>query len=296
MNKRTRIKTTLDSLFTGGKYSSNEPAAQPAESVKKPKSTGQAKKTRISKRVQGDDAPKTEQPAQKLVINPETPLPVKKPVEPTAVEPVIASQELPVGRILEKPVEETSMPQEKLTESAIPSTKPEKQSDEDQVQKNTESIDLTARGKREDEEQLVIFMLAQETYGVNIHAVESIIKLQPITEVPRSANFILGVTNLRGTVIPVLDLRKRFNMCPCENSANSRIIIVNAEGAKVGILVDEVDEVLKVSRDAIQPPPAMATTVDSAFINGIARIEERLIILLNLEKVLISSSRQYNRN
>jgi len=129
---------------------------------------------------------------------------------------------------------------------------------------------------------------------VTIHAVESIIKLQAITEVPRTAAFILGVTNLRGTVVPVVDLRKRFNLTSNENTPNTRIVIVNAEVGKVGIVVDEVTEVLKVPREAVQPPPPMSTTIESAFINGIARIADKLVILLDLEKVLASSTKQHN--
>jgi purine-binding chemotaxis protein CheW len=95
--------------------------------------------------------------------------------------------------------------------------------------------------------------------------------------------------------VPVLDLRKRFNLPSSDNTSNTRIVIINAEGAKVGIVVDEVTEVLKVGRNSIQPPPPMSTTVESAFINGIARINDRLVILLDLEKVLAASSRQFNR-
>ncbi|NMB53292.1 MAG: purine-binding chemotaxis protein CheW [Leptolinea sp.] len=196
---------------------------------------------------------------------------------------------------MEKPVEKNPVPQNNLSENATGLPAAEKKKIEEEVQKITREIDLSEQTLSGDEEHLVIFSLDREHYGVNIHAVESIIKLQAITEVPRSASFILGVTNLRGTVVPVLDLRKRFNMCACENTTNSRIIIVNAEGSKVGILVDEVAEVLKVARESIQPPPPMSTTIDSAFINGIARIGDRLVILLDLEKVLISSSRQHNR-
>jgi purine-binding chemotaxis protein CheW len=296
MNKKTRIKTTLDSLFTGGKYSSGEPAAMPLEPVKKSKPPKQAKKTKSPELVQDEIAKKPEQPKQELIESVRTVVPVEKPIEAVLAQPVtVTKEELPIREGLETLVEKTELPQEKTIEPVTPSSVPEMKNTEELVQKMAKNIDRASQIQNGDDEQLVIFMLSKETYGVNIHAVESIIKLQTITEVPRSAAFILGVTNLRGTVVPVLDLRKRFNMCPCENSINSRIIIVNAEGSKVGILVDEVDEVLKVSRDAIQPPPAMATTIDSTFINGIARIEDRLIILLDLEKVLISSTRQHHR-
>ena len=136
------------------------------------------------------------------------------------------------------------------------------------------------------ENQLVVFMLAKEHYGVRIAAVESIIKLQPITAVPCSPAFVEGVTNLRGRVLPVIDLRKRFNLPAEESTRDTRIVVVEMNSTLVGMIVDSVSEVLRAPAESIEPPSPIMTTVDSAFITGIAKVGEQLIILLDLEKVL----------
>ncbi|MCI0519296.1 MAG: chemotaxis protein CheW [Chloroflexi bacterium] len=136
------------------------------------------------------------------------------------------------------------------------------------------------------ERQLVVFELANEHYGVDIAAVESIIKMQSITAVPHAPDFVEGVTNLRGSVLPVVDLRKRFALDHAEATKNSRIVVVAIEGVKVGMIVDGVSEVLRVAEDAVEPPPPMVATIDTAFIVGIAKLEGKLVILLDLARVL----------
>jgi purine-binding chemotaxis protein CheW len=134
--------------------------------------------------------------------------------------------------------------------------------------------------------QLVVFDLANEHYGVDIAAVESIIKMMPITVMPHAPSFVEGVINLRGSVLPVIDMHKRFSLPPAEESKNTRIIVVTMNGVKVGMIVDAVSEVLRIPQDSIEPPPPMVTTVDSAFITGIAKVGEQLVILLDLGRVL----------
>lgn len=136
------------------------------------------------------------------------------------------------------------------------------------------------------ENQLVVFKLANEHYGVDIAAVEGIIKMQTITAVPHAPRFVEGVTNLRGTVLPVVDMRRRFGLPADEETKDTRIIVVEMEGITVGMIVDAVQEVMHVPVEDIEPPAPMITTVDSAFITGIAKVENRLIILLDLAKVL----------
>jgi len=136
------------------------------------------------------------------------------------------------------------------------------------------------------EHQLVVFELGKEHYGVDISAVESIIKMQPITVVPHTPSFVEGVTNLRGSVLPVIDLRKRFGLSLDDISKNSRIVVIALGKTKVGMIVDAVSEVLSIPEDAIEPPPPMVTSVDTTFIIGIAKIETKLVILLDLSKVL----------
>ena len=136
------------------------------------------------------------------------------------------------------------------------------------------------------EQQLVVFDLANEIYGVDIGAVQSIIKMEPVTVVPRAPAFVEGVINLRGTVLPVLDLRLRFGLAADEATKDTRIVVVEIGGTEVGMVVDGVSEVLRVADTEIEPPSPVVTTVDSAFITGIAKVDDRLIILLDLTKVL----------
>ena len=136
------------------------------------------------------------------------------------------------------------------------------------------------------EQQLVVFELANEFYGINIAMVESIIKMQAITQLPQTPAYVKGVTNLRGSVLPVIDLRTRFALEPKEDSRQTRIMIVTMGNIKAGIIVDAVSEVLRVAGDSVEPLPPMINSVDSAFLKGIVRLENRLIIMLELNKVL----------
>jgi purine-binding chemotaxis protein CheW len=140
--------------------------------------------------------------------------------------------------------------------------------------------------------QLVVFNIGNESYGVEIDTVESIIKMQEITKLPHAPEFVEGVTNLRGTVVPIIDLRKRFGLESEEPTRETRIMIANMNDTHVGMVVDSVTQVVRISTDAIEPPPQMSITVDSAFIKGIAKLDNMLIILLDLKKVLSIEERQ----
>jgi purine-binding chemotaxis protein CheW len=141
------------------------------------------------------------------------------------------------------------------------------------------------------ENQVVIFQLENEYYGVNIAAVESIIKMQAITHMPHSPTFVEGVTNLRGKVLPVIDLRKRFNLPVQEITKDNRIVVVAVGETEIGMIVDNVSEVLTIQDTDIEPTPRMVTTVDSTFVTGIAKLEGRLVILLDLAEVLSSQEK-----
>jgi purine-binding chemotaxis protein CheW len=136
------------------------------------------------------------------------------------------------------------------------------------------------------EHQLVVFELSNEFYGINIAVVESIIKMQDITQLPQTPIYIKGVTNLRGTVLPVIDLRIRFGLETQKDTKQTRVIIVTMGDVKVGLMVDGVSEVLRISDELIEPLPSMINSVNSDFLKGIVRLEDRLIILLEVGKVL----------
>jgi purine-binding chemotaxis protein CheW len=136
------------------------------------------------------------------------------------------------------------------------------------------------------EEQLVVFTLADESYGVDIATVHEIIRMQHITKVPRAPEYVEGVTNLRGRVIPVVDLRHRFGLAITEHSAGTRIVVVEIGDQTIGMVVDGVSEVLRITAECIEPPSPVVSTIDSDYIRGIAKLENRLVILLSLDKVL----------
>lgn len=136
------------------------------------------------------------------------------------------------------------------------------------------------------ERQLVVFDLNEEAYGVDIGAVREIIRMQEITKVPRTPEFIEGVINLRGKVIPVIDLRARFSMPSTEQTDEHRIVVVDVEGQDIGMVVDSVTEVSRVPQSSIEPPSAVITTDDSGYLTGIVKTDEKLIILLDIARVI----------
>jgi len=141
--------------------------------------------------------------------------------------------------------------------------------------------------------QLVVFELAGEAYGVRIDQVREIIRVPAITEVPQTPEFVEGVINLRGGVIPVIDLRRRFGMGPWPEGAERRkIIVVEMAGKTLGIGVDGVSDVLQIDRSTIEPPSPYLVTVDSRYIVGLAKHRDDLIILLDLDAVLSLDERE----
>lgn len=136
------------------------------------------------------------------------------------------------------------------------------------------------------EEQLVVFQLAGETYGVNIGSVHEIIRMQEITKVPRTPDFVEGVINLRGRIIPVIDLRKRFYLPLQEKTQSSRIIVIEMDSVTVGMIVDSVSEVIRLPLNEIEPAPPMVGGVDATYLRGVGKREKGLIVLLDLNQVL----------
>jgi len=146
-----------------------------------------------------------------------------------------------------------------------------------------------AGGQELSEVQLVTFMLGAEESGVPISQIQEIDRLGKITKVPKAAEFIEGITNLRGEVIPVLDTRKRFELEAKASDDRTRIIIVDIGGVKTGLVVDSVREVLNLAKKDIAPPPeAIGSGIDQQFISGIGKVDQgkRMIVLLDMEKIL----------
>lgn len=136
-----------------------------------------------------------------------------------------------------------------------------------------------------EELQLVIFRLAQEEYGLSITKVQEINRLVPITKLPQTPAFMEGIINLRGRIIPVIDLRKRFQLAAAEHSEDTRIIIVEVRGQTVGIIVDAVNEVVRLESGSVEPPPA-TFVLDAQYIQGVGKLDGRLLILLNIDQII----------
>ena len=137
-----------------------------------------------------------------------------------------------------------------------------------------------------DEIQLVVFSLGREEFAVEVTQVREIMRMEEITRMPKSPDFVEGIINLRGQIIAVVELAKRLNLEAGERSGDTRIIVVEAEDIKVGMIVDSVSEGLRVSADAVEPSPTLATDVAAAYLRGVVKQDNRLIILLDLTKVL----------
>jgi purine-binding chemotaxis protein CheW len=136
------------------------------------------------------------------------------------------------------------------------------------------------------EAKVIVFRLKDEEYGVEVHQVKSIEKLEHITRVPRTPEFVKGVINLRGVVTPIIDLRKRFDLEESEYTESTRIIIVAVGELEVGLIVDAANDVIDIPVDAVEPPPEVVGGVEAAYLRGVAKLDKRLLILLNLDKVL----------
>jgi len=134
--------------------------------------------------------------------------------------------------------------------------------------------------------QLVSFNIGSEEFGVDILKVQEINRMVEITKVPQAPHYVEGVINLRGKVIPVIDLRKRFNLEVKEHDKDTRIVVVDINNNIMGMIVDAVSEVLRLPADTIEPPPELVTGVNSEYIKAVAKLEDRLLIFLDLSKVI----------
>lgn len=133
--------------------------------------------------------------------------------------------------------------------------------------------------------KFLTFFLDEEEYGLEILKVHEIMGMLPITRVPRTPEAVRGVINLRGKVIPIVDLRVRFRM-PGEDVAETCIIVVQVRGALIGVVVDRVSDVIAIAADDIEPPPEFGADVDTRYLLGLAKAGERVRLLLDIDRVL----------
>ncbi|MEM9066237.1 MAG: chemotaxis protein CheW [Planctomycetota bacterium] len=141
-----------------------------------------------------------------------------------------------------------------------------------------------------DQLQFVTFEVAGEEFAVDILSVHEINRMIDLTRVPQSPPEVEGVINLRGKIIPVIDLRRRFSMPEAERNEHSRIIVVEVHGRVIGFIVDRVHEVLRISPSIVEAAPPMVGSIDSDFISGVGKLDDRLLIMLDLERLFTANS------
>jgi len=153
----------------------------------------------------------------------------------------------------------------------------------------TSAAEQTARNESQEQYHLVTFRLGREEYGVEIGRVQEIIRAIDITPVPGAPSHVCGVINLRGKIIPVVDLRRRFGLAAGEESEARRTVVVELGEKRIGMLVDSVSQVIKVPAGVVEELPEEATTVDDSYIRGVGKLYDRLVIILDLHRSILWS-------
>jgi len=133
--------------------------------------------------------------------------------------------------------------------------------------------------------QYVNLLLNNEKYGIDIMDIEEILRMIDITKVPKAPSFVEGIINIRGKVIPIVDLRRKLGLPSPDYTNSTRIIVVNLRGKQVGFIVDHVEEVLRVDGSLVDKAPASSTGVDSSYIRGVARLQTGMVIILNVHQI-----------
>ncbi len=156
----------------------------------------------------------------------------------------------------------------------------------------TDKKNMTAASQTEEILQLVSFKIGEEEFGVDILKVQEINRMDQITRVPNAPDYVSGVMNLRGKVIPIIDLRKRFRLPKKDRDKDTRIIVVELKSRVVGFLVDAVNEVLRIPKNVTEPPPPMVAGIGSEYITAVGKLQDRLLILIDLEKILVPAEQE----
>ncbi|MCC6381151.1 MAG: purine-binding chemotaxis protein CheW [Dehalococcoidia bacterium] len=146
----------------------------------------------------------------------------------------------------------------------------------------------TVEGAAGGDEHVVVFRLAAEHYALDIQAVQEIVRIQAITTIPGADHYVEGITNLRGRVVPVVDLRRRCGLPVSEVTAETRIVVVSSSNGMVGLIVDAVSEVLRIRGEQIEPPSTIVRVPENSYLRGIAKLDDRLISLMDLSGILPS--------
>jgi purine-binding chemotaxis protein CheW len=140
------------------------------------------------------------------------------------------------------------------------------------------------------EVKVIVFQLQDEEYGIPVQQVRSIEKVQHITRVPGTAPYIKGVINLRGVITPIIDLRKRFGLEELLNTESTRMIIVSKDDIEIGLIVDSANDVIDIYQNIIEPAPEVVGSAHIDYIKGVAKLDKRLIVMIDLAEVLKSEN------
>jgi purine-binding chemotaxis protein CheW len=295
MKKKNKVENSLERLFSAKKNDlvntdgtdeeksqETAPEKKVADTTKKPK----VKPTKAEKKeakITASKKTKVEKQETTGPVESTSKLPVEEMKQP---EPKVASPSQPAPK-----------PEPPVDDKKSPSDKQETKSDGDNAKIDkpmTDAIVAHKANEYETDEHLVIFSLADQAYGISIMIVESIIKMQDITHVPRAHPAITGATNLRGVVLPVIDLCKKMGLPASEEEEAKRIIVVAVEDIMAGFIVDNVESVFRISSKEIAPPSPMVTSIDQKYIKGVAKNGEHgLVIILepiNIFESIISES------
>ena len=156
-----------------------------------------------------------------------------------------------------------------------------------------QSVESTEnRADIEDSTNLVTFRLGNGEYAIDIMQAKEIIKMEKITLIPNAPEFVEGVINLRGNIIPIIDLKKRFNLEETEGDKNTGIIIVKIEDVDMRIIIDAISKVVSISNSDIQPPPPVLSGIGQKYIKGVGKLEDKLLVVLDLEKLFASDEEE----
>ena len=151
---------------------------------------------------------------------------------------------------------------------------------------STMELAETKKNNIEELLQLVSFKIEDEEFGIDIFKVKEINRMMHVTKVPNAPHYVEGVVNLRGKIIPVVDIRSRLQLTKKEHNKNTRIIVVELDKSTVGFVVDEVREVLRIPESITESPPDFVGSINSDFIKSVGKLNDRILILLDLEKVI----------
>ncbi len=240
----------------------------------------------------------------------EEPQVIKKEIEPVkTVEPAEIQGE--TKSVIEETVMEVTIPKneaeieitkpaaETITASAIERAMSVVKEDVLAVQQ-IEAVKPVESAKPKEEDkglektaQMVGFKIDNEFYGIDIIQVQEIIRMQEITMVPRTPPFIKGVVNLRGKVVPIISLRERFGINEVEHTKDTRIVIVRIDVGLIGFIVDAMAEVIRLPERLIEPTPPTATNIESEYIRGVGKLDDNLIIILDLNMVLTKEKKEF---